>query len=144
MKPASVIIGTDGVLGRDTEAGNTALCMCVQICILAVTGILKQQKRTKNKVEFDPYELTGSPQPSGPSDIRPGDRPDNECLLYKKESVPRNEEEWNEFTFVEKTHWGYYTWPRSVHSTTLVAEWLACWTQAQKSLGSNHSRDAVG
>ena len=25
-----------------------------------------------------------------------------------------------------------------------VAEWLACWTRAQKSLGSNRSRDAVG
>ena len=25
-----------------------------------------------------------------------------------------------------------------------VAEWLACWTQAQKGLGSNHCRDAVG
>jgi len=25
-----------------------------------------------------------------------------------------------------------------------VAEWLACWTQARKVLGSNRSRDAVG
>jgi len=25
-----------------------------------------------------------------------------------------------------------------------VAEWLACWTQAQKGLGSNRSRDDVG
>jgi len=25
-----------------------------------------------------------------------------------------------------------------------VAEWLAYWTQAQKGLGSNRSRDAVG
>ena len=25
-----------------------------------------------------------------------------------------------------------------------VAEWLACWTQAQKCPGSNRSRDAVG
>ena len=25
-----------------------------------------------------------------------------------------------------------------------VVEWLACWTQAQKGLGSNRSRDAVG
>jgi len=25
-----------------------------------------------------------------------------------------------------------------------VAEWLSCWTQAQKGLGSNRSRDAVG
>ena len=24
-----------------------------------------------------------------------------------------------------------------------VAEWLACWTQAQKGLGSNRSRDAL-
>ena len=27
---------------------------------------------------------------------------------------------------------------------TSVAEWLACWTQAQKGLGSNRSHDAVG
>jgi len=26
----------------------------------------------------------------------------------------------------------------------LVAEWLACWTQAQTGPGSNRSRDAVG
>jgi len=25
-----------------------------------------------------------------------------------------------------------------------VAEWLACWTQAQKGPGSNRSRDTVG
>jgi len=25
-----------------------------------------------------------------------------------------------------------------------VAEWLACWNQAEKGLGSNRSRDAVG
>ena len=25
-----------------------------------------------------------------------------------------------------------------------VAEWLACWTQAQKGPGSNRSRDSVG
>jgi len=29
-------------------------------------------------------------------------------------------------------------------ATDSVAEWLACWTQAQKGLGSNRSRDAVG
>jgi len=25
-----------------------------------------------------------------------------------------------------------------------IVEWLACWTQAQKGLGSNRSRDAFG
>ena len=80
-----------------------------------MTGILKQQKRTKKKVEFDPYEVTGSLRPTDPNDIRPGDRPDNECLLYKRDLLPKNEAEWNNFAFVEKTHWGYYTWPESVH-----------------------------
>jgi len=31
-----------------------------------------------------------------------------------------------------------------VNYTFTVAEWLACWTHAQKRLGSNRSRDAVG
>ena len=33
---------------------------------------------------------------------------------------------------------------RTLTSSGSVAEWLACWTQAQKGLGSNRSRDAVG
>jgi len=32
----------------------------------------------------------------------------------------------------------------SVFSGGSVAEWLACWTHAQKGSGSNRSRDAVG
>jgi len=32
----------------------------------------------------------------------------------------------------------------SVHTGRLVAEWLACWTQAQNGPGSSRSRDAVG
>jgi len=31
----------------------------------------------------------------------------------------------------------------NVHVSGSVAEWLASWTQAQKGLGSNGSRDAV-
>ena len=78
-----------------------------------MTGILRQQKRTQKKVEFDPYKLTGSERPLDPNnEARPGDRPDNEFLMYKKELLPSNEQEWKKFTFVEKTHWGYYTWPR--------------------------------
>jgi len=30
------------------------------------------------------------------------------------------------------------------HKGGSVAEWLACWTQAQKCLGSNRSRNTVG
>ena len=96
------------LFGSVTEPFN---CL-FQICILAVTGVLKQQKRSQTKVEFDPYELTGSERPSDPTDLHPGDRPDNECLVYKRDCVPRTQDEWNKFTFVDKTHWGYYTWPK--------------------------------
>jgi len=34
--------------------------------------------------------------------------------------------------------------PKAPEFRGSVAEWLACWTQAQKGLGSNRSRDAVG
>ena len=82
-----------------------------QICILAVTGVLKQQKRKQKKVEFDPYEVTRLVRPTDTNDVRPGDRPDNECLMYERSLLPKNEVDWNTFTFVDKTHWGYYTWP---------------------------------
>ena len=33
---------------------------------------------------------------------------------------------------------------KTVQLGGLIAEWLACWTQAQKGPSSNLSRDAVG
>ena len=38
---------------------------------------------------------------------------------------------------------GQYT-VHTIYIVGSVAEWLACWTQAQKGPGSNRSRDAVG
>jgi len=36
------------------------------------------------------------------------------------------------------------TYSQAITEAGSVAEWLACWTQAQKAPGSNRSRDAVG
>lgn len=33
-------------------------------------------------------------------------------LHYVRESLPKSEEDWNKCQFVDKTHWGYYTWPQ--------------------------------
>jgi len=35
-------------------------------------------------------------------------------------------------------------WSLGSKQVYTVAQWLACWTQAQKGLGSNRSREAVG
>jgi len=44
----------------------------------------------------------------------------------------------------EVTQWLECRFPNSCIRGGSVAEWLACWTQAQKGLGSNRSRNAVG
>lgn len=41
-----------------------------------------------------------------------GDRLDNRWLQYSSSSLPRSQQDWDGCVFVEKTHWGYYCWPR--------------------------------
>ena len=44
--------------------------------------------------------------------MQPGDRHDNLWLQYRQKNVPSSPAAWNKFVFIEKTHIGYYTWPR--------------------------------
>lgn len=46
------------------------------------------------------------------SGIVAGDRLDNKWLQYNASSLPRTQKDWDGCAFVEKTHWGYYSWPR--------------------------------
>lgn len=41
-----------------------------------------------------------------------GDRRANSWLQYDSSNLPVTEEQWQSLQFVEKTHWGYYCWPR--------------------------------
>ncbi|PKU42955.1 proteasome activator complex subunit 4 [Limosa lapponica baueri] len=82
-----------------------------KVAISAVAGILKQLKRTHKKVPICPYEISGNPKPSS---IQAGDRQDNQWLHYDSQRLPKTKEAWESCCFVEKTHWGYYTWPRTM------------------------------
>eukprot|EP00069_Balaena_mysticetus_P019421 bmy_12136T0 len=82
-----------------------------KMAISAVAGILKQLKRTHKKLTINPYEISGYPKPT---QIVAGDRPDNHWLHYDSKSIPRTKKEWESSCFVEKTHWGYYTWPQNM------------------------------
>jgi len=79
--------------------------------IKAIGAILFQQKKKHSKAIVD---LAG--QGYDISNIAPGIRPDNEWLLYKVSNVPSSETEWNNFKFVDKTHIGYYAWPKSLYT----------------------------
>ncbi|KAB1266874.1 Proteasome activator complex subunit 4 [Camelus dromedarius] len=82
-----------------------------KMAISAVAGILKQLKRTHKKLTINPYDISGYPKPT---QILAGDRPDNHWLHYDSNSIPRTKKEWESSCFVEKTHWGYYTWPQNM------------------------------
>nr|XP_055026346.1 proteasome activator complex subunit 4A [Misgurnus anguillicaudatus] len=90
------------------------------VAIAAVGGILQQLKSPHKKVAVNPYnisELKSSLQSNdgkGLSSLLAGDRPDNQWLQYDSSRLPRSQKDWNECCFIEKTHWGYSTWPRKL------------------------------
>ena len=77
-----------------------------------MSAILKQQKRAHVTMEIDPYEISGCARPSGSHDIHPGDRRDNMWHHYNGEDKPDTQEKWDKCVMIEKTHWGYYSWPK--------------------------------
>lgn len=75
--------------------------------------ILKNQKQKHKKIKIDPYCVDGSH--SYPDKALPGDnRPDNKWMQYDSRKKITNEEQWEETRFVEKTYYGWYTWPKSL------------------------------
>uniref|UniRef100_A0A8C9TJ04 Proteasome activator subunit 4 n=1 Tax=Scleropages formosus TaxID=113540 RepID=A0A8C9TJ04_SCLFO len=80
-----------------------------KVAISAVAGILKQLKRPHKKVPVHPCEISGV---SEPDELVAGDRPDNRWLQYDSSHLPRSQQDWERCRFVEKTHWGYYGWPK--------------------------------
>uniref|UniRef100_A0A8C8I162 Uncharacterized protein n=1 Tax=Oncorhynchus tshawytscha TaxID=74940 RepID=A0A8C8I162_ONCTS len=82
-----------------------------KLAISAVAGIMKQLKRPHKKVPVSPNELCDLKEPAG---MIAGDRPDNQWLQYNSSSLPRTQQDWEGCTFVEKTHWGYYSWPQKL------------------------------
>ncbi|XP_030627610.1 proteasome activator complex subunit 4A [Chanos chanos] len=82
-----------------------------KVAISAVAGILKQLKRPHKKVPVSPYDIYGDKKVDV---LLAGDRPDNQWLQYDSRRLPRSQQDWEECCFIEKTHWGYYTWPRKL------------------------------
>uniref|UniRef100_A0A1A7WAV3 Proteasome (Prosome, macropain) activator subunit 4 n=1 Tax=Iconisemion striatum TaxID=60296 RepID=A0A1A7WAV3_9TELE len=84
-----------------------------KVAISAVAGIMKQIKTPHKKVPVSPSEFC---QDCGVMEdkIVAGDRPDNQWLQYNSNKLPLTQEDWNCCAFVEKTHWGYYCWPRKL------------------------------
>ncbi|KAM4526363.1 proteasome activator complex subunit 4B [Fundulus diaphanus] len=82
-----------------------------KVAISAMAGILKQLKRPRKKVAVKPSDISGIQDPEG---ICVGDREGNRWLQYDSNNLPLSQEQWDCLQYVEKTHLGYYSWPREM------------------------------
>ncbi|XP_006791331.1 proteasome activator complex subunit 4B [Neolamprologus brichardi] len=82
-----------------------------KVAISAMAGILKQLKRLSKKVAVNPSDISGIEETDG---LCVGDREGNRWLQYDSNNLPLTQEKWDSECFVEKTHWGYYSWPREM------------------------------
>uniref|UniRef100_A0A8C1ZNW2 Proteasome activator subunit 4b n=1 Tax=Cyprinus carpio TaxID=7962 RepID=A0A8C1ZNW2_CYPCA len=90
-----------------------------KMAIAAMAGILKQLKRPRKKIPVSPCDMSGVTEPEG---LVAGDRPGNDWLQYHGDSLPSTQQDWDNFCFVEKTHWGYYCWPKKLMVYAPAAE----------------------
>ena len=86
-----------------------------QLCVGTLSAIMKVLKRRHKLVEIDPYKLSGMTRPHDPGSVTAGDRPDNIYFHYNSGDKPyASQQAWDSCVLIEKTHWGYYCWPRLV------------------------------
>lgn len=97
-----------------------------QLSLAAVSAILKQQKRKKKKIVVDIGQVSGVTPCYPDNPLAPGDRLDNKWHQYNSSQIPQNKEEWDACTFVPKTHFGYYCWPRCVFVEILQSDFYSC------------------
>ncbi|KTG47925.1 hypothetical protein cypCar_00026947 [Cyprinus carpio] len=70
-------------------------------------------------LNHDALVVRGVMEPEG---LVAGDRPGNDWLQYHGDSLPNTQQDWDNFCFVEKTHWGYYCWPKNLMVYAPAAE----------------------
>ncbi|XP_052767290.1 proteasome activator complex subunit 4A-like [Mya arenaria] len=56
----------------------------------------------------------GEIPPHGTGYFRPGYRADNVWHTYNSKDLPDTQEKWEGLSVIEKTHWGYYSWPKDL------------------------------
>lgn len=79
--------------------------------IKVLVYITIQNKSKFKKVEIDTYQMLNC-QPN--DRMVPGERPDNQWLMYNREKIPKTNEEWEKLKFMHNQSVGYYTWPKKL------------------------------
>lgn len=88
--------------------------------------ILDQQKPNFKRIEID-YSIFGiNPTKNVLLSLQPGDnRPDNEWLQYQESKPIKSQKDLDVFVFVDKSHWGYQTWPKQLKTYSIDKEFYS-------------------
>uniref|UniRef100_A0A8C4HVE7 Proteasome activator complex subunit 4 n=1 Tax=Dicentrarchus labrax TaxID=13489 RepID=A0A8C4HVE7_DICLA len=105
LPPDAVLFFTQGLIHDSISIRKVA--------ISAMAGVLKQLKRPRKKVAVKPSDISLVGKCEDLEGVC-GDREGNRWLQYDSNNLPLSEEQWDTQLYVEKTHWGYYTWPREM------------------------------
>lgn len=94
----------------------------MQDTIKGIAAICRLQKPPRIYVEksFDEILLENKIKQSSvniDSLLQPGDRDDNAWVIIDGYKPPDNQTEWEQTCFVDKTFYGYYTWPKTIKYT---------------------------
>lgn len=79
------------------------------LAVKMVRFIFKQQKREHIKIPMDPFQVGGTTRPPCMTQLKPGCRPDNRWLQYELDTLPRNQQQWDEPRYVHKNE-GFFGW----------------------------------
>uniref|UniRef100_H2Z3X1 Proteasome activator complex subunit 4 C-terminal domain-containing protein n=1 Tax=Ciona savignyi TaxID=51511 RepID=H2Z3X1_CIOSA len=92
------------------------------LAIACVASIMKQIKRDHKVRMLTWEELTGESKDQDTFSKVPGYRLDNECVQYDSENLPDTKEKFQKANFIDKTHWGYYCWPKKIKTYSPYSE----------------------
>ena len=89
-------------------------------------GVLYQYKPqfAKRKLNYENHQIPTSPDSL--VTLRPGDnRPDVEWMQYTDTNPINSQEDLKNYSFIDKTHWGYQTWPLELDILTNEADFYS-------------------
>ena len=106
-----------------------------QAATTGLLGLLYQYKPEFEKVSLDYSKFGITPTKEVLLSLLPGDnRDDNKWLQYEEAKEFKSQAELNECVFIDKTHWGYQTWPTE----------LKVYVHQEDFYKNNRARDKLG
>ncbi|CAB3398985.1 unnamed protein product [Caenorhabditis bovis] len=85
-----------------------------RIATAVVAACLKIMKPKAVKREYVIPHKEPNTGPGAKFPIKSGFREDNRIMMYEEDKLPKTDDEWNDFQFCGKQHWGVYTWPEKL------------------------------